>query len=182
LPERSGNVEVLRTEKFSNMLDKSKLPVIALTLLLLAGCGGNSEKEEGESDKAPERSKKEKKSSKEEEAHQGKSAMLKLNDGQKWKADSSTKAGVEAMQKIVDKHAPSDSLRAYQTLGDTLNGEFQRIFERCSMEGPGHDQLHNFLLPIKKDIQGLRSEELKQAKEAKRSLGKRLPKFDEYFE
>jgi hypothetical protein len=161
------------------MIQLRKLSIIALSSLFLTACGGASKKEE---DAGDEKGKKEKKSSDKEEKHKGESARLKLNDGEEWEADSSTKAGVEAMQRIVKDHASSDSLQAYQTLGDTLNAEFQRIFEHCSMKGPGHDQLHNFLLPIKKDIQGLRSEELKQARAAKRSLEKRLPKFEEYFE
>lgn len=164
------------------MLERQKLPIIALSLILLVSCGGNAEKKEEEGTKKEKESSKKEKSSKEKEEHKGESVTLKLNDGKKWEADSSTIAGVEAMQRIVKEHASSDSLQAYQTLGDTLKSEFQRIFEHCSMKGPGHDQLHNFLLPIKKDIQGLQSQDIEQAKEAKRSLEKRLPKFEEYFE
>ncbi|MBK9289488.1 MAG: hypothetical protein IPN38_17885 [Flavobacteriales bacterium] len=34
------------------------------------------------------------------------------------------------------------------TLKAALEEEFGLIFERCTMEGEAHNQLHNFLIPI----------------------------------
>lgn len=160
----------MRTSKF--------LPMTLIASLFLIGCGGD---EKGPSNEAVQRERS-KKDRAEKEEHKGGSASLQLNDGEKWEADSSTKAGVKAMKRIMEEAPSSDSLQAHHELGDTLKSEFERIFEHCSMEGPGHEQLHHFLLPIKKDIQGLHSEDLEQAKGAKASIEKRLPKFEKYFE
>ncbi len=156
------------------------LPILSLFLFILLGCGGGNENTERSAHKEEKSEKEAKKASKEHD--HGEHPALKLNDGEKWEADSSTKAGVEKMKRILDGFSSSEELEAHHELGDSLQAEFDRIFEHCSMEGPGHDQLHKFLLPIKNDIQGLGSEELEQAKAARSSIEERLPKFEAYFE
>lgn len=164
---------------------QKKLSILSLSFFILFGCGGGNENTENPAH-ADEKSEKEAKKTSKEHDHEGhehgEHPALELNDGEKWEADSSTKAGVEKMDTILEGSASSDELEAYHELGDSLQAEFDQIFKHCSMEGPGHDQLHNFLLPIKNDIQGLHSKKLKEAQAARDSIEKRLPKFEEYFE
>ena len=75
-----------------------------------------------------------------------------LDDGKKWIANPETTMGIRAMLKAIQNHEVAQQVEKLKT---TLENEFQMIFQKCTMTGPPHDQLHNYLLPLKEKISAL---------------------------
>ncbi|WP_442787177.1 hypothetical protein [Flavobacterium suncheonense] len=75
-----------------------------------------------------------------------------LDNGQLWIANPETTEGIKNMQKIISE-------RQQETTGSdlkaALENEFQMIFEKCTMKGEAHNQLHNYLLPLKMKLNQL---------------------------
>ena len=82
--------------------------------------------------------------------HHGKAEAIQLDKGNRWVANPETTSGIADMQAILVKYegqtANVDSRKAMRT---ELETTFQDIFKQCTMKGPAHDQLHNYLLPMK---------------------------------
>ena len=85
-----------------------------------------------------------------EDAHAGEggssTTTVTLDNGQRWKANPETTSGIANMVALIEKQAatPGDS----KALKAALEEEFGLIFERCTMTGEAHEQLHNYLIPI----------------------------------
>ncbi|KGO89590.1 hypothetical protein [Flavobacterium suncheonense] len=85
-----------------------------------------------------------------ESVHEAKEVTL--DNGQLWTANPETTEGIKNMQKIISE-------RQQETTGSdlkaALENEFQMIFEKCTMKGEAHNQLHNYLLPLKMKLNQL---------------------------
>lgn len=86
------------------------------------------------------------------EKHKETVAKVSLNKGQLWKANPETTAGINALRKIILESSQEESA---SILKEKLNSEFALIFKKCTMEGEAHNQLHNYLLPLKLKINSL---------------------------
>ena len=71
---------------------------------------------------------------------------VQLDHGKRWAANVETTEGVNEMLRLVDQHDPAfnDDVK----LKNDLETSFKMIFEKCTMTGEAHEQLHNFLIPI----------------------------------
>ncbi|MCH8331050.1 MAG: hypothetical protein IH946_06680 [Bacteroidetes bacterium] len=116
--------------------------------------------------------------------HQVEDGIVSLNNGAKWKANKETTEGVNEMIKALqDFEAGTDQdVDAFHRLGKSLNKEYNKIFKNCTMTGAAHDQLHNYLLPMAKDINHLMEGELHECREKVASLDKKLLTYEQYFE
>jgi hypothetical protein len=74
--------------------------------------------------------------------------VVQLDHGRRWKANTGTTEGIRSMLLLVERH-PKSGLTKLQ-LKDSLEAEFRMIIERCTMTGEGHEQLHNYLVPLHK--------------------------------
>ena len=77
---------------------------------------------------------------------QGEIPAVQLDNGKRWKANPETTQGIAAMSAILDEHAKKPMAKT--VLKDTLEAEFQMIFQKCTMTGEAHNQLHNYLIPL----------------------------------
>lgn len=107
---------------------------------------------------------------------------LKLNDGKRWEANAATTEGIKKMMVIVDESSESDSLKTYIQLKTDLEDEFASIFKQCTMTGPAHDQLHNYLFPLKRLFNRLKSEDTEDRIKAISELNQYLKVYSEYFD
>ena len=107
---------------------------------------------------------------------------LKLNNGEHWEANSETTLGIKNMIVKVDAFQHSDSAENYHELKSTLEAEFTSIFKQCTMEGPAHDQLHNYLFPLKRLFKQLKSADSDERNKAVSELKEYLRVYSEYFE
>lgn len=78
---------------------------------------------------------------------------LSLNDGKLWIANKETTQGIQKMQGLLTNYSVADGWS--EELIIALNSEFATIFEKCTMKGKAHDQLHNFLIPLNAKIENL---------------------------
>ncbi|MFZ1332305.1 MAG: hypothetical protein WAR83_08950 [Flavobacteriales bacterium] len=102
--------------------------------------------------------------------------MVTLDIGQRWKANPETTSGIASMIALIDKQAvtPMEA----PALKTALEEEFGLIFERCTMTGEAHEQLHNYLIPIHQSFSGFDASNEAQLAEMKTYLGT----YGDYFE
>lgn len=72
---------------------------------------------------------------------------VQLDNGKTWAANPETTDGIAAMQSILDNYDPA--MEDSTMLKEELVTEFQDIFAKCTMTGEAHEQLHNYLMPVK---------------------------------
>lgn len=107
---------------------------------------------------------------------------IELNHGSPWLANAETTDGIFSMIELMDSFSDKENVSAYNELALSLNKEFNDIFKNCTMTGAAHDQLHNYLLPLKEIMEGLRSSELKICEASFTDLEQHLRQYFEYFE
>lgn len=78
---------------------------------------------------------------------------LQLNNGEKWPANPETTTGISRMLDLI-----SDSKINHTEMGESLNIEMKIIFNKCTMKGEAHDQLHLYLIPLVKMFRNLKEE------------------------
>ena len=116
----------------------------------------------------------------EEEAHES-DGVLKLNNGDLWMANAETTKGIEKMTQLIANFTDTENLEAYAELKTTLETEFGTIISKCTMTGEAHDQLHNYLLPMKPLFKDLAAEDLETRKAGLEKLNKHLSEYFAYF-
>ncbi|HSQ47922.1 MAG TPA: hypothetical protein VLM44_13505 [Lutibacter sp.] len=116
----------------------------------------------------------------EEETHESE-GVLKLNNGDLWMANAETTEGIEKMTQLIANFTESENMEAYAELKITLETEFGTIISKCTMTGEAHDQLHNYLLPMKPLFKDLAAEDLETRKAGLEKLTKHLSEYSAYF-
>lgn len=86
------------------------------------------------------------------------------------------------MQSLVDSLSANATLEEYHNLKTKLDVEFNGIIQKCTMTGEAHDQLHNYILPLKELIQQLENDSLEECKESAENLQAHLAEYDKYFQ
>jgi hypothetical protein len=115
-----------------------KLFFTSLGLLLIAACNDQQSAPAADEHKAAD-----------QHEHNLPAESLRLNNGVKWKADSSTNNNVEALQAIVEQFTSTEkTLGTYKQLGTTLQSGLDKMISECRMKGPDHDALHKWLEPL----------------------------------
>ena len=106
----------------------------------------------------------------------GDASAVKLDNGQRWAANAETTQGIANMAALVNNFDPGT--QPPDTLKAELGREFALIFERCTMTGEAHEQLHNYLIPIHKRLNAMNP-----ADEAERAtLKDYLATYGNYFQ
>ena len=120
------------------------------------------------------------------EVHEKEDAgKLALNNGKKWTADSITNVNVKDLQAVIEKFNASEnkSLALYKTTGAELQTGINKLVNDCKMEGPDHDALHQWLLPLIDEVSKLnRSVAEAEATEHMKATRQRLLLYADYFE
>ena len=114
--------------------------------------------------------------------HHGNGGGLTLDGENRWKANPETTGGVNNMITLMASFTESENVADYNALSGSLQKEFAMIFELCTMKGESHNQLHNFLIPIKGYIKGLKSSDLEGCKKDFSDMKIHLEEYDKFFE
>ena len=80
---------------------------------------------------------------------------LQLNNGNKWKADETTKKNVAAMVEVVNASIYADKGKRKE-LYTNLQTKIDLLVKECSMKGEEHEVLHIWLRKILKDMKELK--------------------------
>lgn len=127
-----------------------KKVLIIAGLALIAACQPNGE---GAKEKTTQHK------HKHEHEHSGDS-HVKLDNGKRWVANAETTEGIKNMMNFIyDFEA---EVQTYEQLQEDLQNEFRMIFKKCTMTGEAHDQLHNYLIPLKEKIEKVSEENLSE--------------------
>lgn len=111
--------------------------------------------------------------------HEGTEAAVQLDDnGQRWIANPETTAGIAQMQAILEKYDGQNG----GAIREELEVAFQDIFRQCTMKGEAHDQLHNYLMPMKGPMEQIGSENADVNRAAAESLKAHLAEYSTYFQ
>lgn len=116
----------------------------------------------------------------EEETHES-DGVLQLNNGDLWMANAETSEGIQNMRQLMTNFTDTENMEAFPELKSKLEAEFGTIISKCTMTGEAHDQLHNYLLPMKPLFKDLASEDLAIRKSGLEKLTKHLSEYSAYF-
>lgn len=162
--------------KIYNMKKLKIIPLLTL-IILSVGCGGNvkqnTEQNNAAADTLHQKHQEENVGEKTETA-----GNLILNNGAKWQANTETTVGINNMLKLVDDYMNNKNTDT-KVLGQNLEKEFTDILQKCTMSGEAHNQLHNFLLPLKDKIEHLKEN---QKTEEVKEIQSYLKNYNTYFQ
>ena len=114
----------------------------------------------------------------ESESHEATDSHVQLNDGERWQANAETTEGIRNMREITGEYLAQEEADI-EKLKSELNREFKLIFERCTMKGESHEQLHNYLHPLKHRMEAL---DETSTRDDLTELQAYLEEYGEYFE
>lgn len=106
---------------------------------------------------------------------------VKLNNGAKWEANVETTRGIDKMRGHLIAFSKNPTVEDYRALHKQLAVEFQHILERCTMTGEAHNQLHNYLMPLKGMIDKIGTENLENCNALLPDLNEYVLKFSHFF-
>ena len=95
-----------------------------------------------------------------EESHESIDGTVTLNKGDLWLANPETTEGIQKMKKRMSSFKDTESIETYANLKTGLEEDFTELFQKCTMKGEAHNQLHNYLFPILDLFEGLESTDL----------------------
>ncbi len=90
-------------------------------------------------------------------AHESENPEVKVSlvNGQKWHSDAATNEGIGRMRDTVEAFAPDSDVESLKLV---LDQQFVGILKQCTMQGEAHEQLHNYLLPLKSHFENMNNE------------------------
>jgi hypothetical protein len=106
---------------------------------------------------------------------------VKLNKGSKWEANVETTNEIGAMVGMVNDLPANPSLEDFRALQKKLAISFQTILQKCTMKGEAHQQLHNYLIPLKEKIEKLKDSDLATSKILASEIKDYLLKYSHFF-
>ncbi len=107
---------------------------------------------------------------------------IKLNDGNKWKANTETNEGISKMKNSI-KAQTSSTIDAYHKLAEQLDDDKNFIVKNCTMKGASHDNLHVWILPLMEKIEALsEAKTIEDASKLKQSIEENVNAYHTYFE
>ena len=115
----------------------------------------------------------------------GEMTGVALNNGAKWKADSITNNNVLDIKTITDNFRikPFPSANDYQILGSDLKNGLDKMINECKMSGPDHEALHQWLNPVLKNVNELKTvSDTTKGRSVFKSIDKELDDYYNYFE
>jgi hypothetical protein len=107
---------------------------------------------------------------------------VSLDNTNLWEANIETTEGIKKMQNIMLTFSENEDVTAYASLKEELEAEFTNIFQKCTMKGEAHNQLHNYLKPMIDIFEGLESSDLKRCKSNFNTMENHLAGYANYFE
>jgi cytochrome c2 len=107
--------------------------------------------------------------------------QMKLDGENKWDANIETTQGIEKLQDILAKDK-SQSIDDFKNLEKELSDVMTTIFDKCTMKGASHDNLHTFLLPLIKKVDMLKEDNsVEQGKMISTRISEHLKEYKTFF-
>jgi hypothetical protein len=116
-----------------------------------------------------------------EEDHSGEAKTVQLNNGQKWTANAETTEGIKNMSALINNFNDTPEMNDCRALKAKLTSEFDMLIQKCTMTGEAHDQLHNYLIPLREKFEALDSPDGEQCSKALNDIRDHLGAYGNYF-
>ncbi|MEQ9063505.1 MAG: hypothetical protein RIE58_04980 [Vicingaceae bacterium] len=153
--------------------------LIAIAALIFStSCNHNSHEHGDNQDH--DHSKKEAETGKAETTEHQEHGTLELDNGNKWPANVETTAGIAEMKYLLVEF--NDKPEQFSVLRGELDVIFTSILKQCTMTGEAHNQLHNYLLPLRDMFPSLESDDEMMARNAFNKIDSHLNMYSDYFE
>jgi hypothetical protein len=107
-------------------------------------------------------------------------SVLHLNNGVKWKADAKTLANVSLLKSVVADAIKQHPVN-YGLAATELQNGLDKMITECSMKGPDHEALHQWLLPLVKKVNALKEASGDKAAATMNEIKLQIDLFDQYF-
>jgi len=117
----------------------------------------------------------------EEIIHSSETDEVVLDNGKLWEANEDTTIGIQKMQSRLNSFTETENVETYQTLKERLETDFTELFQKCTMKGEAHNQLHNYLLPMIDLFEGIGSSEIATCKKSFKDLNSHLERYTSFF-
>ena len=140
--------------------------ILFLSAILFVACGTTTSQEQKESS--------------EEQEHGSAASTLQLNNGAKWKADSTTRTNVAILVQLVNDSNYRDG-KSKEKFSDQLQNGLDSLVTQCKMSGPDHDALHTWLKPVLHNAKALKEDGGEYNKKYT-ELRRDLQSFYDYFD
>jgi hypothetical protein len=151
---------------------KKILTIVLVTNLLLACNAGNEKEKTIATEPATEK----------HAEHAEQANGLALNNGAKWKADSTTLLNVALLQKII-VGAKKESLENYLQTAMGLQDGLNKMVNECKMKGADHEALHHWLEPLMEKTKELKNANtIQTARTIFGEIEKQINLFPQYFD
>ncbi|MFB9056090.1 hypothetical protein ACFFU9_04975 [Mariniflexile ostreae] len=109
-------------------------------------------------------------------------ADMELDEGAKWQANVATNQGVIVMQDVLKTQA-TVVIEDYHKLAAQLGEAKNDVVKNCTMQGPSHDFLHIWLLPLMEKIEALSEvQDVEEASKIKQSIKENIAAYHIYFQ
>ncbi len=151
--------------------------LLPLMLLVLVACN-NQESKQDENHDNNQKSEIKAEQNENKDEHEETAGKVQLDNGKKWKANAETITGINNMSSLV-QNGIAGKIEAVK-LYDSLQVEFKTIFDKCTMTGESHNQLHNYLIQIKGQLEKLKAGNTDA--EILKEMQEYLLTFKNYFE
>ena len=117
------------------------------------------------------------------DGHHGKAEAVQLDNGKRWAANPETTAGIADLEAILAKYEGKTSeASSRKAMRSELEAAYQGIFKQCTMKGAAHEQLHNYLLPMKALFEKIESEQTTESEAALSQLKQHLADYHTFFQ
>lgn len=107
---------------------------------------------------------------------------LQLNHGRKWVVDTPILAHIRNLESAVQQLDQSPD-HDHARLAAEIQEQLGRLVTNCTMKGPAHDALHQWLMPfLALSTRYSQAEDLPSQQQTLRAIQQALVQFNQYFE
>ncbi len=163
------------------------LALAAFFFIVGDGCDGDHDAAEATTEEAHKHEHEHEHEHEHQPAQSGEDAQSFTDEDQKtasgkWKANPETTQGIESMMEMVGSFSTDGGAAHCEKLQRVLDATFTRILQQCTMQGKAHDALHEYLIPLKKKIGEISSDDVAQCEGKVREISEYLATYHEQFE
>jgi hypothetical protein len=115
------------------------------------------------------------------QTHHTELASVQLNNGEKWEANRETTEGIHRMEMLAEDFKGYGNTETLQAFKSQMDYEFNQIIEQCTMTGEAHEQLHNYLIPLKTMINDIDKGDVKEHEKNVQALQQHLQLYSSFF-
>ena len=85
------------------------------------------------------------------------------------------------MSALIDNYNDAPETEDCRALKAKLASEFDKLIQQCTMTGEAHDQLHNYLTPLREKFEELETADGEQCNKVISEIKSQLDNYNNFF-